>query len=358
MAATKRRIGVLTFHRCINYGSYWQARCLVDGLRDAGHDAVLLDHHDPRAACAEYRCALHPTLPIRTALHDLPAYKDKARALVAAADRLPLSRPFALEGDALPEPFDAVVIGSDEVWNFRHPWYAGRSLFFGGGIIAPRLVSYAASAGNHDAADGFSPRWGALLRRFTGLSVRDANTARLVADATGLSPSLVLDPCLQFPTSLPVAPPDDAPSRYVLVYGHGFPEAIAGAVRRWSRHSGIPLVSIGYRNDWADVQDIAAGPERFGAMMAGAQAVVTNFFHGCVFALVNGRPLLAAPSPYRMTKVTELAATLDAQAHVVAGALDDAACAARLTTPPAAAVTARIEAMRAQSSAFLAAALD
>ena len=24
------RIGVLTFHRCINYGSYWQARCLVE----------------------------------------------------------------------------------------------------------------------------------------------------------------------------------------------------------------------------------------------------------------------------------------------------------------------------------------
>src|SRR5690349_8232637 len=39
------KIGVLTFHRCINYGSYWQARCLVDGLRARGHDAVLLDHH-------------------------------------------------------------------------------------------------------------------------------------------------------------------------------------------------------------------------------------------------------------------------------------------------------------------------
>ena len=27
--AVSRTIGVLTFHRCINYGSYWQARCLV-----------------------------------------------------------------------------------------------------------------------------------------------------------------------------------------------------------------------------------------------------------------------------------------------------------------------------------------
>jgi hypothetical protein len=32
-ASPIRRVGVLTFHRCINYGSYWQARCLVEGLR-------------------------------------------------------------------------------------------------------------------------------------------------------------------------------------------------------------------------------------------------------------------------------------------------------------------------------------
>ena len=33
--------GVLTFHRCINYGSYWQARCLMEGLRRrAASDAL------------------------------------------------------------------------------------------------------------------------------------------------------------------------------------------------------------------------------------------------------------------------------------------------------------------------------
>jgi hypothetical protein len=26
-------VGVLTFHRCVNNGSYWQARCLVDVRR-------------------------------------------------------------------------------------------------------------------------------------------------------------------------------------------------------------------------------------------------------------------------------------------------------------------------------------
>ena len=30
------RVGVLTFHRCINYGSYWQARCLVEAIAARG----------------------------------------------------------------------------------------------------------------------------------------------------------------------------------------------------------------------------------------------------------------------------------------------------------------------------------
>ena len=44
MTGSLRKIGVLTFHRCINYGSYWQARCLVEGLRDRGFEAELLNH--------------------------------------------------------------------------------------------------------------------------------------------------------------------------------------------------------------------------------------------------------------------------------------------------------------------------
>jgi len=54
-------VGILTFHRCINYGSYWQARCLVDGIRKLGPEAVLLDHRPVNIDRVEWRCALTPT---------------------------------------------------------------------------------------------------------------------------------------------------------------------------------------------------------------------------------------------------------------------------------------------------------
>ena len=354
MIESSAQVGVLTFHRCINYGSYWQARCLVEGLRAMGHDAHLLDHHSDTVVRAEWRCALQPALPTRTRREDLPAYKAKVRKFAPAIDALPRSAAFALDDPVALAPQRAVVVGSDEVWNFRHPWYAGKAVFFGEGLRAERLVSYAASFGNHDAADGIGAEWAERLRRFTAVSVRDANAQDLVGQALGVRPPLVLDPVLQFADRVPRGA---AREKYALVYGHCFPDWLAAALRRWSRRHGIALHSIGYRNDWADVQEIDAGPEAFAARVAGASALVTNFFHGCVFALVNGTPFVTAPSPYRFNKVRDLAAALDARRHIVAAETPDADYDALLTEPHDARIGARITALRAASTQFLGAAL-
>ena len=158
-----RKVGVLTFHRCINYGSYWQARCLVEGLRAAGHDAVLLDHVSERVNRAEWRCALSPILPAPTTAPDRRLYRVKVDRFLDAFAGLPLSAPFDLDEPGGMEPCDLVIVGSDEVWNLRHPWYGRHRLFFGDGLRANRLASYAASFGNHDVHDGLDPGWRAAL---------------------------------------------------------------------------------------------------------------------------------------------------------------------------------------------------
>ena len=354
--ASSLRVGVLTFHRCINYGSYWQARCLVEGLRARGHDAVLLDHHDDQVTRAEWRCAFQPSLPERSRAEDLPRYKEKGRRFLAAFDALPQSARFRLDQPEALEGYDAIVVGSDEVWNFRHPWYGGKSIFFGEGLGAPRLVSYAASFGNHDAADGIGAEWAGRLARFTAVSVRDDNARRLVTEALGQEPSMVLDPCLTFP-EIARATPAASDKPYALVYGHVFPTWLQEQVAAWSRRSGVELVSLGYRNDWVERHLIEAGPIEFASLMAGASAVITNFFHGCVFALVNDKPFVTSPSEYRFNKVRDLTNALDAREHVVTAECDADAFDHLLGTPPAPGVAAAIAALREQSDAFLDAAL-
>jgi hypothetical protein len=298
----RERIGVLTFHRCINYGSYWQARCLVGALRAPGREVVLLDHRSFRITRLEWINALEPTRPIPTPVEHREAYRRKLRLFLDAFDRLPLSPPFPLSEPAQADGFDAVVIGSDEVWNFRHPWYSATPAFFGEGLTAARILAYAASAGNHDAADGLGADWTDRLGRFNALSVRDENTQALVATALGRSPVLTVDPCLLAP-EIAARP---APGGALIVYGHDFEPHLQAQAKAWARANGAPIVSLGYFNDWADEQLIDASPDVFATRMGAARAVVTNFFHGCVFSLINRRPFLAAAGAYRSRKVSDL----------------------------------------------------
>jgi polysaccharide pyruvyl transferase WcaK-like protein len=345
------KLGVLTFHKCINYGSYWQARCLVEALRARGHDAELLDHDCRCVRRAEVRCALQPKLPERTPARELKTYAEKTRRFVEAIARLPLSKRFSLHEPEAARSYDAIVVGSDEVWNFRHPWYGSKPIFFGDGLRAERLISYAASFGNHSAWDGIRPDWARKLRRFSALSVRDENSWHLVRGAIHREPEIVLDPCLLYPGPAEAEPAISEP--YALVYGHGFPTWLKRIARRWSRQSGLRLVSIGYSNDFADEQRIDEGPAEFAKLMAGASAVITNFFHGCVFALLNGKPWATVPSDYRSIKIPDLAATLGATHRLIDEQASERQLAQLLETPVKQSVESRVSELRARSEAYL-----
>jgi hypothetical protein len=350
------KVGVLTFHRCINYGSYWQARSLVEGLRARGLQAVLLDHDSDRVNLAEWRCALRPLLPATVPAADRLLYRDKVRKFLHAFTSLPLSRRFALEDSAEMESFDVVVVGSDEVWNLSHPWYGGCSLFFGDGLRAERLVSYAASFGSHATLEGLVPWWAERLRRFDAISVRDATSRDLVAAMLGAAPEVVLDPCLQFELPLePVTLDDEGP--FVAVYGHSFSDAFGRQVRSWARSREYRLVSVGYRNDWADEQQIAAGPHEFAHLLARAEAVATNFFHGCVFALRHATPFTCELSPYRSTKIRDLLTMVGGMRRLVSDETPAAVYDDCLGAPVEPDVLGRIGVFRRSADAYLNAAL-
>jgi hypothetical protein len=356
MMNPQQKIGVLTFHRCINYGSYWQARCLVEGLRARGHDAVLLEHVSSRVNHAEWRCALQPVLPMPTPKSDHPLYGRKMRKFFDAFDSLPRSPCFALENPVDMESYDLVLVGSDEVWNLRHPWYGGCPLFYGDGIRAERIASYAASFGNYPASAGLDPSWVEKLRNFKWISVRDENSRNIIENALGFAPDLVLDPCLQFPPYFPAQSQEHRHNQQpptIAVYGHNFTEWFSREVQHWAASRGYRLVSIGYRNDWADEQWLTAGPEEFAHFMTHVDAVATNFFHGCVFSLLNSKPFVCELSVYRSNKVSDLMATVSGERHLVSENTPAAEYDTLLNEPLECKVPDRVSLLRHRSNLYL-----
>lgn len=350
-------MGVLTFHKCINYGSYWQARCLVEGLRARGHDAELLDHDCARIRRAEAMCALQPKLPERTPRRELSEYRLKTRKFIDAIAGLPQSRPFSLHEPQSAGAYDTILVGSDEVWNFRHPWYGSKPIFFGDGLKTDRLASYAASFGNHSAWDGIDPAWATKLGRFASLSVRDENSCALINNGIGREPPIVLDPCLQFPEAA-IDSDSVVADPYALVYGYSFPRWLWRNVRSWADRRGMRLISVGYSNGWADDQLVAANPNEFARLVGGADAVVTNLFHGCIFALTHGKPWLTSPNDYRAIKIPDLARLIGEEQRIVHDHTPQDEIDSLLMAPMSTAVAARIDDLRGQSEAYLDAALS
>lgn len=348
----RQKIGVLTFHRCINYGAYWQARCLVDGLRALGHDAELLDHRSWRVAWREWTWGLWPVSPDVIPPLDYLRYARKEWAFFRAISRLPRSRPFPLDEPAVMEHHDLVIVGSDEIWSPQHAWYADASVFYGAGVRASRLVAYAASFGGHPAAEGLDSGRAERLRAFDAISVRDENSRALVRGAIARDVPIVLDPCLQFPVE--PGPARRVPARpYVAVYGYRFSAAFIRSVTAWARKHRLHTISIGYRNAWADRNWLDAGPDDFAHFMANAQAVATNFFHGCAFALRHTRPFACELLSGRWIKVRDLMLSVGAERHLMGPDAGPEAYDACLGRPLAGTISAAVARLREQSAAYL-----
>jgi hypothetical protein len=348
-----KEIGVLTFHRCINYGSYWQARCLVEGIQNLGYEAMILDHHSAAVNIAEWKCAYQPVLPTKVPASDYPHYRKKIEGFFQCFEKLPLSPSFEINQPEQAGEYDTVVVGSDEVWNLSHPWYGKRPLFFGEGIRTKKLISYAASFGNYDACWLLEQQWKDRLLNFGSISVRDDNSKQIIKTALNVNAALVLDPCLLFPIHIEERLIRGFERPYVAVYGHNFSASFIYNIRRWASHRNVPLVSIGYRNDWADQQWITANPLEFANFISGSEAVATNFFHGCVFAMANKKSFVCETSPYRNNKLKGLMERTGAENHLVWEDTSEPVFNRLLNEPLQPGILSKIEKLRADSLSYL-----
>lgn len=290
------KTAILTMHRVVNYGSFMQAFALKSVLEGMGHEVEFRDflpgplrHRGENAVVAQ-----------RSLLKKIPAKLVRpVSAFKKARFKLQLQTMFEktvwpLLGVA-PAPntnlkADAFVIGSDEVFNYTQSLGYVRCLF-GHDIEAPLIVAYAASAGYANAedavADGMVDELGAGLRRMAHIGVRDDNTRRLVEHCVGHPVDMVIDPTLIYnfgphiPAAAPVAP------GYLLVYAYqGRMDAAdeVEAVKSYARAHGLRTVSVGGYQAWCD-QNIVVTPFELLALFRHADAVVTDTFHGSIFAM-------------------------------------------------------------------------
>lgn len=303
------RVGILTLHCGGNYGAVLQAASLAAAVRAAGHDAEVIDYRTP-SGVTYYR---RDRLPLRPgsrrvqplfAAHAVKAWRSD-RFVEEQSGLSPDT--FSAPGElaAYRDRYDVVIAGSDQIWDLSTPRGLDTSFFLDWTGDATRRVSYAPSCGPITTFGEHRQEVAPLLDRFDALSVRDDSSRRLVAATVGRTPEKVLDPTFLVDHHRWLEP-STRRRPYIAVYSQLRRPGVLRSVRELANQRGLDVVSLGFRSPVADRSRIGLSPAAWLGELAGAELVVTDFYHGLVFSIIFRRPFVSLPKEGKVHKVADL----------------------------------------------------
>lgn len=197
------KIGILTFHSEINYGSVLQAYAMQRALESMGHEPVVIDKYED----ADNRRLLGLFVRrgfffwFRFVVRSLLGFGDwwrAARSLktIRFIRRFLKRTPYHFfKWQDAPDDLgvDMITIGSDQVWNpiiVDPPDYLMKDN--PGNVPA---IAYSASIGQHEFEDRWLPDYRAGFARLVAIGVREREAKRMI-EALGFPAEHVLDPTL------------------------------------------------------------------------------------------------------------------------------------------------------------------
>lgn len=208
------------------------------------------------------------------------------------------------------ERLDGFVCGSDTIFcpdefdGFDDGYYANYK------AMQRRSIAYAASFGDPHFAPEDYPLLDARLNNFLALGLRENPMLPYVTGHTSVSVQRVLDPTL-------LLAPDDYASliagpqeqdEYLLLYSRRYNLAMEQFAEEIAEHNGWKIVEISLRAENAQRHRMfyEAGVEEFLSLVKHARCLVTNSYHGLIFAYQFQVPFFVFSREQCDTKISEI----------------------------------------------------
>ena len=297
------KIGIRTFHYGANHGAFLQAYGLMQACAQFGESHVA-DYASEDAIRAERKVLLNRMRP--------QVYWRYYQIMRSFSRVRPSLRLLAPE-----EPLDAIVCGSDEIWNVSNPVTGHDPFYFGNDGADAKRISYAPSVGGA-TAEGLRaiPEIEERLHSFDALSVRDSHSQRTLKEAYGLEAEIVPDPVFlyDFPEEVEMPEYKDC----ILVYASSMGNQFAEGLAELKKKTGARVVSLFYPARGADLHLNNVTPFQALSLFRNAQCVVTTTFHGVMLSLRVGTPFMVRLTPEKSHKIQHWLEHFDVMDRVIA----------------------------------------
>ena len=294
------KVGIITFHRAINYGAILQAYALKQTMLDLGAEATIIDYRS-RLIEKSYYYPIHSWESIKTNIKNLLVWNVQIKRNQAFAN---FFNKYIFEGEdkivyngdslkKIENMYDIFISGSDQVWNLRCN-YGDMAYLLGFVSNKKKKFSYAASFGYVMNEDYKNTIYKKYISEFSFRSVRESIGIEIVTkllDGNCENTAQHIDPTflLGLEKWKTLFKPIQDNDNYILIYSLTMPPKMIELAEKISNQYGLKIKIITLNNLFTlrtKHEIIIATPEEFLSYIYHAKYVLTNSFHGTAFAII------------------------------------------------------------------------
>lgn len=320
-----RKIGTISYNiycNFTNYGSALQTWALHQAIKRIGYTPILVDY------CPKVLADKDPLNPFKNMRDQdeeskrmceltMPAIRENYikfdRFYHERFDRT--AKKYTAENfqEIGEEKLDGFVCGSDTIFcidefkGFDDGYYANYPEMKG------KSVSYAASFGDSHFDEKSYLILNERIQNFKAIGLREKRMLPYITGHVDIPASRTIDPTLLLSIEdydlIMAEKQYDRP--YLLLYSRRYDPEMEIYAERAAKEKGLQIVEISLRAANADKGHIMrydAGVEEFLALVRHSSFVVTNSFHGLIFAVQYRRPMVVFTREQADSKITELLA--------------------------------------------------
>lgn len=316
------KIGVLTLPLHTNFGGNLQAYALVSALKEMGHDAWLIKWEKDRTPLWKSPLTIAKRLVQKYALGKKGIVIGSGIFDRRKRDALEVHAKYFINRRITPQTsgfrstralarrigdyrFDAIVVGSDQVWRPApnvEDYFLG---FLNESAGTTRRVAYAASFGTDQwtFSTGQHQACKRHIAKFDAISVREDSGVTMCRDYFDTHAEHVIDPTMLLPRShyVDLARTEDSMERtckgkglFVYVLDANVDKAVAADHIAECLGLSQFSVTVPSKDSSASLGLVAVPPvEDWLRSFEKADFVFTDSFHGCVFSIIFNKPFIA-----------------------------------------------------------------
>lgn len=303
------RIGILTFHKAINYGAYLQAFSLSNKLQEQfpDHEVEIIDYIAPKEQNRKLYMVLwnvkhHGIKGGLSELKRISVFKSMQKYLPLSPKSFctkNLKKLYAY----IDERYDMLIIGSDAVFNWNQTKYP--TAFIPDYPFSIPVYTYAASVHGlrfYSISHDLLQTCGKVFDRMKYIGVRDKCSEQFVKLCSQnaktihcCDPTLFIDKQIIYQKGISARNKIEKryglslDSKYIVVMAPDC-NLIKAVNERYKKE--YKIVSVFVKSSFSDYYLSDLNPFEWTVVLKQAAMVVTSYFHGTLLSLVQGTPTI------------------------------------------------------------------